>query len=80
MRLQGFAVFRRIQEDLRQGIPPAGEMVEGVLVLAGGILLLTPGFLTDAVGFLFLIPQSRQYLLEKIRHGIERRLGPPFMS
>ena len=74
MRLQGFVVFRKIQKDLSQGIPPAKKIVEGALVLAGGILLLTPGFFTDAIGFLLLIPQTRQYLLERIQQVIERRI------
>ena len=74
MRLQGFAVFRKIQEDLGRGIPPTNEIVQGALVLAGGILLLTPGFFTDTIGFLLLIPKSRKYLLRKIQQAIERRI------
>ena len=80
MRLQGFAVFRKIQEDLGRGIPPTNEIVQGALVLAGGILLLTPGFFTDAIGFLLLIPQSRKYLLRKIQQAIERRIHSNLMS
>lgn len=76
MRLQGFAVFRQIQEDLGRGIPPAQKIMEGALILAGGILLLTPGFFTDAIGFLLLIPQTRYYLLEKIQQAIETRIHP----
>ncbi len=78
MRLQGFAVFKRIQEDLHRGIPPAGKIVEGALVLAGGILLLTPGFFTDTVGFLLLIPQTRRYTMEKIQRAFERRIRSHF--
>lgn len=80
MRLQGFAVFREIQENLGRGIPPAKKIVEGALVLAGGILLLTPGFFTDTIGFLLLIPQTRHYLLEKIRQAIETRIHPHIMA
>jgi UPF0716 protein FxsA len=76
MRLQGFAVFRQIQVDLGHGIPPAQTIVEGALILAGGILLLTPGFFTDAIGFLLLIPQTRYYLLRKIQQAIETRIHP----
>jgi UPF0716 protein FxsA len=74
MRLQSFAVFRKIPHDLNQGIPPARKIVEGALILAGGILLLTPGFFTDTIGFLLLIPLTRQYLLKKIQQAIEKRL------
>lgn len=80
MRLQGFAVFRKIHEDLGRGIPPTNEIVQGALVLAGGILLLTPGFFTDTIGFLLLIPQSRKYLLRKIQKAIERRIHSNLMS
>jgi UPF0716 protein FxsA len=76
MRLQGFAVFRQIQVDLGRGIPPAQTIVEAALILAGGILLLTPGFFTDAIGFLLLIPQTRYYLLKKIQQAIETRIHP----
>ncbi len=74
MRLQGFAVLRRIQEDIAQRIAPANNMVEGAIILAGGILLLTPGFFTDAIGFLLLIPQSRRYILGRIQQAIETRI------
>ena len=74
MRLQGFYVFRKIQEGLSQGVPPARSIVEGAMILAGGILLLTPGFFTDAIGFLLLIPRSRRTLLDKIQKAIETRM------
>jgi len=80
MRFQGFAVFRKIHEDLGRGIPPGNEIMEGALVLAGGILLLTPGFFTDAIGFLLLIPRTRRYLLRKIKRAIERRIPSQFMT
>jgi UPF0716 protein FxsA len=74
MRIQGFSVFRKVQEDLTQGIPPARNILEGALVLAGGILLLTPGFFTDGVGFVLLIPRTRRYLLAKLQRAIESRI------
>ena len=58
-RHEGFFVIRRIQESLAMGRVPADEMLDGALVLAGGLLLLTPGFVTDAVGILLLFPPSR---------------------
>lgn len=74
MRLQGFAVFRKIQENLGQGILPTNEIVEGALVLAGGTLLLTPGFFTDAVGFVLLIPQTRKSVARRIQQAIKRKI------
>lgn len=68
LRQQGFATFQRFQESLAQGVIPAYEMVEGPIILVGGALLLTPGFITDLIGFACLIPQSRkkiaQYVIE----------------
>ena len=69
LRQQGFSTFRRSQESLRQGIIPAYEMIEGPIILLGGALLLTPGFITDLIGFACLVPSLRkkiaQYVLEK---------------
>jgi UPF0716 protein FxsA len=68
LRRQGFATFRRFQENLAQGVIPAYEMIEGPIILLGGILLLTPGFITDVLGFACLIPPLRkkiaQYVIE----------------
>lgn len=76
-RLQGFAVVRRLQESLGQGRAPAGEILDGAMLLLGGALLLTPGFLTDAVGFSLLFPPTRatwkrifaQWLRRKMERG-----------
>ncbi|MSP27478.1 MAG: FxsA family protein [Methylococcales bacterium] len=68
LRQQGFSTFRRFQESLARGEIPAYEMVEGPLILVGGALLLTPGFITDALGFACLMPATRkkiaQYIIE----------------
>ncbi|AOE50838.1 FxsA family protein [Kangiella sediminilitoris] len=61
LRQQGFSVFARLQEKMQQGQPPAQEMVEGVLLIIAGAFLITPGFITDIIGFLWLIPQTRVY-------------------
>ena len=58
-RLQGLSVLGRIQRELAEGRLPAAELVEGVLVLAGGLLLLTPGLLTDLMGLSLMIPVFR---------------------
>ena len=59
MRSQGRAAWRRFNEALRSGRPPAREVLDGVLVIFGGALLLTPGFVTDIVGLTFLLPPTR---------------------
>lgn len=64
LKQQGFATFQRFQESLAQGVIPAYEMVEGPIILVGGALLLTPGFITDIIGFACLIPQSRRAIAQ----------------
>jgi len=68
LRQQGFATFQRFQTSLAQGEIPAYEMIEGPIILLGGALLLTPGFITDILGFACLVPALRrkiaQYVLE----------------
>jgi UPF0716 protein FxsA len=59
MRSQGRAAWRRFNEAVQRGRPPAREVLDGVLIIFGGALLLTPGFVTDAVGLLFLLPPTR---------------------
>ena len=59
---EGLAVFRALQGKLRSGQVPGRELVDGALVLGSGLLLLTPGVLTDVAGFLGLFPPSRAVL------------------
>ena len=59
VKRQGLGAWRRAQAQLRAGEMPAAELVDGALVLVAGALLLTPGFVTDAIGLLLLIPAVR---------------------
>ena len=59
MRSQSRAAWRRFNEALTRGRPPARETLDGVLIIFGGALLLTPGFVTDIVGLVFLLPPTR---------------------
>jgi len=59
MRTQGRAAWRRFNAAVSEGRVPTREVLDGVLVVAGGLALLTPGFLTDVVGVLFLLPPTR---------------------
>lgn len=61
MRQQGFALLGRIQGELAAGQLPAGALLDGALVIAGGMLLLTPGFCTDLAGFTMLVPATRRF-------------------
>jgi UPF0716 protein FxsA len=59
MRSQGRAAWRRFNTALQAGRPPAREVLDGVLVIFGGALLLTPGFISDLLGLLLLLPPTR---------------------
>ena len=73
-RTQGFAVLMRIQDELNSGRMPAKELIDGILILAGGIVLLTPGLLTDLLGFAILIPWTRQIIKKWVQRKIEERV------
>lgn len=66
MRHQGIATLQKAQMNMAQGQVPAVEMFEGVLIFVGGVLLLVPGLITDALGFLLLLPFFRQWLAIKL--------------
>ena len=72
---QGFMILKKIQKDLNEGIMPGDSLIQGAIILAGGIFLLTPGFVTDIIGFIFLIPVSRRvvkkYLLKWLKGKIK---------
>jgi UPF0716 protein FxsA len=64
-RWQGWQVMERVQGEMRQGMLPANAMGDGALILVAGVLLITPGVLTDLVGLSLLIPPIRT-LLKKV--------------
>jgi UPF0716 protein FxsA len=73
-RQQGLVVIRRLQQEVQEGHPPGNSIVDGVLILVAGIVLLTPGILTDACGILLLIPPTRILVREYIKTVIKRKL------
>jgi UPF0716 protein FxsA len=75
VRHQGFGILRRIQSELAQGRIPAAEVMDGALVLVGGILLMTPGFFTDVLGLFFLVPASRTVIKQFIGLWLQRRMS-----
>jgi|ETNmetMinimDraft_23_1059889.scaffolds.fasta_scaffold69688_3 UPF0716 protein FxsA len=73
LRLQGLQTLRRVQSAADKGELPAVELVEGLMLLICGVLLLTPGFFTDAVGFVALVPGIRRHLAEALlKHFLGR--------
>lgn len=75
VRHQGFMILRRIQTELAQGRLPAAELLDGALILIGGVLLLTPGFFTDFLGIFFLFPPSRILIKRLMGRWLQRRLS-----
>jgi len=71
LRAQGRSVWRRFNSVLSEGRMPHRELIDGVLVVFGGAFLITPGFITDVIGLLLLIPPTRSV----IRRVVARRLG-----
>ena len=65
-RLQGLSVLTRAQEQMSRGELPAGSLVDGVMILVAGALLMTPGILTDVVGFSLLVPAFRSRIKEVV--------------
>tara|TARA_R110002073_G_scaffold47089_12_gene128065 strand:+ start:5588 stop:6064 length:477 start_codon:yes stop_codon:yes gene_type:complete len=71
LRMQGLATLARLQGRLNQGEIPGQELLEGIMLLIGGALLLTPGFFTDTIGFICLLPGLRKPIAEwLIRQGM----------
>ena len=66
LRQQGFSTLMRVNQRMEQGQLPATEILEGVVLAVGGALLLTPGFITDAIGFLCLLPPTRRYFIRRL--------------
>lgn len=75
LRSQGRAVWRRFNEALGSARVPHREILDGVLVIFGGALLLTPGFLTDVFGLLLLIPPSRAVVRGLATRMLARRVA-----
>ncbi|RLQ97962.1 FxsA family protein [Falsibacillus albus] len=76
-RQQGIEAIRKLQDQVRQGEPPGNAIIDGVCILVGGVLLLTPGFITDTIGFFLLFPITRgmlkPVLIKMIRKWIEQK-------
>lgn len=76
-RQQGFRVLADVQREMGEGRIPAGALVDGLLVLVAAAVLLTPGVITDAIGFACLVPASRRgirrWLLRWLGRAVEQR-------
>lgn len=76
VRAEGRRTIRKIQRSLAEGRPPTNELLDGALLIAAGAFLLTPGLVTDLLGFLFVIPVTRI----PIRMAIKRWFVAPYLD
>ncbi len=70
-KYQGLITLQKIQSSLNKGNMPTSEMLDGLMILVGGIVLLTPGLITDAIGFFLLIPLTRSIIKLFVRKKME---------
>ena len=77
MRAQGRAAWRRFNQAIAAGRVPTREVLDGVLVIFGGALLLTPGFVTDAFGLIFLLPPTRAVIRRVLVRRVVGRVARP---
>ncbi len=73
MKSQGHSIMGRIQGELAQGKMPATALIEGLLVLFAAVFLITPGILTDTMGFCLLLPHLRRVVARQVAHHYKDR-------
>lgn len=78
-KMEGLRVLYSVQRDLQEGRMPAAKLLDGLLILIGAILLITPGLVTDIIGFILIIPFTRilikLWLKNKLQEIIEKKQG-----
>lgn len=74
-RYQGLTVYRNIMAEINIGRLPSDDMIDGLLILTGGIVLLTPGFLTDIAGLALLVPYSRKHIKVHLKRFLAVRMN-----
>ena len=78
LRIQGFSVINRIQAQANSGELPGRELANGAMIMVAGVLLLTPGFITDGLGFLLFFPPFRDFIWATIASRVIIQSGPSF--
>ena len=74
-RLQGMQTMLRVRASLQQGIMPTEELIDALIIFAAGLVLLTPGFLTDVTGLLLLFPVTRFHFKRWVRSKFKQWVG-----
>lgn len=75
VRREGFSILARVQTALGRGELPTNELIDGMLVLFAGALMLTPGFLTDGLGFVLLLPPTRAVVRNALKGRFSDRIS-----
>jgi UPF0716 protein FxsA len=73
-RREGFKIIRKISNDMAAGIPPTTALVDGLLILVAGVVLVTPGVLTDLCGFCLLVPPLRRWVRRRLAEAFKKRM------
>jgi len=74
-RFEGLRVLGQVQAEFRVGRVPTDRLLDGLLILLAGAVLLTPGLITDAVGFFLLVPPGRRLIREAVTAAAVRKFG-----
>ena len=74
-RMEGIMVIKRIHDDLSNGRLPAPHVVDGVLILIAAALLITPGLISDTIGFALLVPAVRSLIRARLKQKFERKFA-----
>ena len=77
VKMEGIGIMYRIQKNMQEGIFPGDELISGMMILVAGALLLTPGFFTDIIGFVMLVPVSREFIKKIAKRYIKMKMPPP---
>ena len=78
LRIQGFSTINRLQAQASRGEVPGRELANGAMILVAGVLLLTPGFITDGLGFLLFVPAFRDVVWSAIASRVIIHAGKGF--
>jgi UPF0716 protein FxsA len=73
-KYQGISALRSAQQKMSSGQMPGDVIIDGLCILVGGVVLLTPGFITDAIGFALLLPATRNLIKPSIMRAIRNRM------
>ena len=80
VRRQGVNILFKIQQEMNAGNLPAPQMIDGVMILLAGALLVTPGLITDFVGFALLIPFVREQIRFWLRKQLEKKMNTGYIQ